>query len=242
MNGTPQGVAVHYPEGTVHGFLELTTTEGRRLATGDLLQTTDGRRVTGRLVFRFLDGSTIDERTVFTQNRVFHMVSHHLVQRGPAFPDPIDLSIDGATGRVIVKTEDKGKPKVYEKTFELPANLANGLLPTMMKNVRAGAAPPELALIVATPSPRMVTLEISAAPDVSFRFGAGSRKAAHYVVTVHIGGLTGVMAGLLGKTPPDSHIWISRGEVPAFLKAEQPFFAEAPLWRVSLMSPTWPER
>ena len=239
LDPTPRGVKVLYTEGSLHGFLEISTLDGRRLATGDLTQTTNARRVTSHLSFRFLDGSTMDEQTVFTQDGVFRVVADHLVQRGPAFPQPIDLSIDGASGRVIVRTEEDGKEKVHESTFELPANLANGVLPTLMKNVRPGASPPELALIVATPSPRLVKLEISSAPDEPFHVGTGSRKAAHYVIAVKIGGIAGAVAGIVGKQPPDSHIWMSRGDVPVFLRGEQPSFPGAPLWRVSLTSPTW---
>lgn len=33
------------------------------------------------------------------------------------------------------------------------------------------------------------------------------RKAVHYVVHVDIGGVTGNVAKLIGKQPPDTHIW-----------------------------------
>jgi len=59
------------------------------------------------------------------------------------------------------------------------------------------------------------------------------------VVHVDIKGLAGAVAPLLGKDPPDSHMWILQGEAPAFLKSESPLFPDGPLWRIELTSPTW---
>jgi len=35
-------------------------------------------------------------------------------------------------------------------------------------------------------------------------------------------------------------VWILGGDAPAFVKAEQPFYAGGPVWRVELASPSWP--
>src|SRR4051812_36833052 len=79
-------VKVRHTEGLLHGFLALHSLDGITLADGDLLQTSRGDRVTARLVFRFKDGSLHDETVVFTQHRVFRVVSFHLIQKGPSFP------------------------------------------------------------------------------------------------------------------------------------------------------------
>jgi len=63
----------------------------------------------------------------------------------------------------------------------------------------------------------------------------------HYVLKVDIGGVKGVMAPLVGKPPPDSHVWILGGTAPAFVKSEQPLFNEGPMWRIELVSPAWPK-
>jgi hypothetical protein len=52
--------------------------------------------------------------------------------------------------------------------------------------------------------------------------------------------VTGAVASLLGKIPPDSHVWILGGEAPAFVKAELPLAADGPTWRMELLSPVWP--
>ena len=57
------------------------------------------------------------------------------------------------------------------------------------------------------------------------------RKATHYILKVDIGGIAGVVAPLVGKQPPDSHVWILGGEAPAFVRSEQPLYNGGPVWR-----------
>ena len=234
-------VAVRFSEGIVHGFLALRTLDGAHVANGDLIQTARGDRVTTRLVFRFKDGSLHDETAVYSQRGHFKLVSSHLVQKGPTFKTPLDMTIDAATGRVIVKyTNDKGEAKVEDETLELPPDLANGMTLTLLKNVNPSAPPKSFSMVAATPKPRLVKLELSTAGQDSLTTGTMSRKAAHYVVKVDIGGLAGLVAPLVGKQPPDSHVWILGGDAPAFVKSELPLFLGGPIWRIELVSPAWP--
>jgi hypothetical protein len=232
-------VTVRYREGVLRGFLALMTVDDTVLADGDLIQVTRGDRVTTRLVFHFKDGSTHDETAVFSQRQRFRLLTHHLVQKGPAFPKPLDMSINAVTGQVVVRyTDDHGEQKVETKRLDLPPDLANGVILTLLKNVRP-EAPPTLSMVVATPKPRLVKLAISNAGINSFSTGGARRQATHYVVKVEIGGISGVLAPLLGKQPPDSHVWILEGEAPAFVRSEQPLFMDGPLWRIELVSPVW---
>jgi hypothetical protein len=236
---TAEPVTVRYREGVVRGFLALTTVDDIRLADGDLIQVARGDRVTTRLVFHFKDGSTHDETAVFSQRQRFRLLTHHLVQKGPAFPKPLDMSIDAVTGQVVVRyTDDHGEQKVETKRLDLPPDLANGVILTLLKNVRP-EAPPTLSMVVATPKPRLVKLAISNAGKNTFSTGSMQRQATHYVLKVEIGGLSGVLAPLVGKQPPDSHVWILEGEAPAFVRSEQPLFMDGPLWRIELVSPVW---
>jgi hypothetical protein len=235
-----QTVAVRYAEGLVHGFLILRTLDGTALADGDLIQTARGDRVTSRLVFHFKDGSIQDETAVYSQRQRFRLLTDHLVQKGPAFPQPLDMSIDGASGRVTVHYTDDGKEKIESERLDVPPDLANGLILTLLKNVQAGAPPKSVSLIAATPKPRLVKLAITVAGDEPFSTGGTSRKATHYVLKAEIGGISGLLAPLLGKQPPDSHVWILGGEAPAFVKSEQPLYLGGPLWRIELVSPVWP--
>jgi hypothetical protein len=234
-------VRVRYPEGIVHGFLSLRTTDGTLVADGDLIQVARGDRVTSRLVFRFKDGSLRDETSVFSQRQSFRLISNHLVQKGPTFPQPLDLRIDCATGQVTVRyTDDHGKEKVEAEHMKLPPDLANGMTMTLLKNIPAGAVPPSMSMVVTTPKPRLVKLELSDAPEDPLSTGGTARKARHYVVKIEIGGLAGLIAPLVGKQPPDTHLWILGGEAPAFVKSEGAMFLGGPIWRIELVSPVWP--
>ena len=235
-------VTVRHTEGIVHGFLALRTLDGASIADGDLIQVARGSRVTSRLVFRFKDGSLHDETAVFSQQGQFRLISDHLVQKGPTFPQPLDMSIDTASGQVTVRYTDDGKEKNESEHLELPPDLANGLLLTLLKNVQPEAPPKTLSFVAATPKPRLVKLSITSAGLEPFSTGRMSRKAAHYVVKVEIGGISGLVAPLLGKQPPDSHVWILGGEAPAFVKSEQPLYLGGPMWRIELVSPAWPRR
>jgi hypothetical protein len=113
------------------------------------------------------------------------------------------------------------------------------MIPTLLKNVRPSATPASLSMVVATPKPRLVKLAVNSAGRDRFWTGGESRTAEHYVLRVEIGGLAGKLAPLLGKQPPDSHVWISEGAAPAFVGSEQPFYMGGPPWRIDLASPRW---
>jgi hypothetical protein len=236
-------VSVRYTEGLVHGFLALRTQSGATLADGELIQAARGDRVTSQLVFRFKDGSLLDETAVFSQRGQFRLISDHLVQKGPTFPRAIEMSIDAPSGRVVVHyTEDDGEQKIADERMELPADLANGMILTLLKNVPASRPPASFSMVAATPKPRLVKLALSVAGQDRFTTGATVRRATHYVVKVEIGGLAGLVAPLVGKQPPDSHVWILGGQAPAFVKSEGPMFLDGPIWRIELVSPVWPKK
>ena len=236
-----EALAVRYTEGLVHGFLTLRTLDGRTIADGDLTQVAHGARVASRLAFRFRDGSLHDETVVFTQRKEFRLVSYRLTQRGPSFPQPLDMTMDAATGQVTVHyRDDDGKEKTESERMELPPDVANGFIQTVIKNVPPGT-PVTMSYVAATPKPRLVKLEASPAETTDrFAIGRSGRKAVHYVIKVDIGGVAGLIAPLVGKKPPDSHVWISSGDTPAFVKGEQAFYTGGPVWRIEMASPAWP--
>jgi hypothetical protein len=238
LRGEP--VAVRHTEGIVHGFLALRTLDGTTIADGDLIQLARGTRVTTRLTFHFRDGSLHEETAVFSQRRQFRLIRHHLVQKGPSFRQALDMSIDARTGVVTVRySDDDGKQKEETEELKLPPDLANGLILTLLKNVNPGAPPKTVSFVAATPKPRLVKLAITSAGEDAFVTGGQRRNSRHYVLKVEIGGLSGLLAPLLGKQPPDSHVWILGGDAPAFVKSEQPLYMGGPVWRIELVSPVW---
>ena len=214
-------LVVRYKEGLTHGFLVLSTLDGKQIAVGDLLQIAHGSQVTSRLVYHFNDGSLQDETTVFSQRRSFSLITYHLVQKGPTFPHPTEVWIDAAKGQVTVRyTDDKGNEKNENEHMKLPPDLANGLVLTLLKNFHPEGALPQLSFVVATPKPRIVKLSISAQEKDAFTIAGSRREALHYVIKIEIGGVAGLLAPLLGKQPPDAHVWITAGEAPTFVKSE----------------------
>jgi hypothetical protein len=234
-------VTVRYAEGVVHALLALRSPDGTVLAGGDLTQTVRDIQVTARLVLRFKDGSLHDETTIFSQRDRFRLLSDHVVQKGPAFPRQLDMTINAESGQVTVRyKDDDGKEKVEDEKLDLPPDLANGIMPVLLKNVSAGHLPPSVSYLAATPKPRLVKVALAVTGVESIAVAGSSRRATHYVARVDIGGMSGALAPIFGKQPPDNHLWILEGESPAFLRSEGPLYVGGPSWRIELTSPPGP--
>jgi hypothetical protein len=124
--------------------------------------------------------------------------------------------------------------------MELPPDVANGLTLTLLKNLRPNDPPATVSMVATTPKPRLVKLAIFPQGEDPFTTSGAKRLAIHYVLKVEIGGIEGKIAPLLGKQPPDIHVWVLGGEAPAFVKMEGPLFYGGPIWRIELASPVWP--
>lgn len=234
-------VPVHHPEGTLHGFLSLSTPSGKVLAVGDVLQVAEGDRVTSHVVFHFKDGSLDDEITVFTQKGEFRLISDHHVQKGPFFPTAIDMVIDAASGQVTVRSQKKnGKEEVKSEHMDLPPDLYNGLITSIAKNLNPETAETKVSMIPATPDPRLVTLSIASRGTRAFSLAGQRRKALGYEIKFKLGGLAGVVAPLVGKSPPDVQVWVMGGEIPTFIREQGPTYAQGPILIIQLVSPVWP--
>lgn len=234
-------VTVRFSEGMVRGFLTLSDTSGARLASGDFLQTRNGDEVKCRTVLNFKDGSVHDESAVFTQQRVFMMQSYNLVQKGPSFKDDMEISLERATGRyqVKVKARKTGQEKVYKGKLDLPPDVYNGMVPTVVKNIPRGGKE-SVHIVGFTPAPRVLRLDINPSGEDRLMVGDLNKSAVHYILKPKLGMLT-VPATLLGRTPPDNHLWVITADVPAFVKFEGPLYTDGPIWRVELTSPVWPK-
>jgi hypothetical protein len=237
-----ESVPVRHVEGTLHGFLDIRSQEGRIIAVGDLIQVVRGDRVTARLLFRFKDGSVDDETTVFSQRRIFQLITDHHIQKGPSFPHPMDLLIDVRRGQVTSRSTGKdGKEEVKNDPFSFPPDLSNGIILSIAKNILPDTPETKASMLVATPKLRLVRLAISPRGEEPFSLPGSSRKAMRYEIKFELGGVAGVVAPLVGKQPPNIQIWINEGAAPAFVKEEGPFFEGGPIWTILLASPAWPD-
>jgi hypothetical protein len=208
---------------------------GKILAHGELLQTINGEAVQSRLTFRFTDGSLSDETVTFSQKRVFRLLTYTLVQKGPSFPETSEVSFDRASGRYRART---GTDEPVEGTLEVPEDVHNGMTGTLLKNLRDGATASG-HVYAFTPKPRLLRSTLRPDGETKYFVGDAARTASRYLVTMEIGGLTGVVASVIGKTPPDLRFWISAGPAPAFLKFEGAMFLKGPTWRIELATPRW---
>jgi hypothetical protein len=235
-------ITVRYAEGVVHGFLVLRSESGSIIAHGDLLQTPKGGAVTTETVFRFGDGSVLDEKAVFAQDGVFKLLSYHLEQRGPAFDRDLEFDLVRSRGsyRLTTKDHEDGKEESDSDTVDMPADLYNGMVPTIVKSLAAGDSA-TVHLLALTPKPRMIQLEMKSREEGEVLVGAHRETTAHWVLHPKLGTLTGFFAKLLGKTPPDNHIWVATEGVPAIVRFEGPLYVKGPVWRIELSVPTWPE-
>ena len=229
-------VPVRHPQGSAHGFVVLKTLEGKRLATGDMTQIVQGDRVTSRLLFHFREGSIDDDTTVFTQRGVFRLIRDHHIQRGPSFPKPMDVLVDALTGQITSRSKDG---KTRHDHLDLPPDISNGMPPNLLMNLDPSAPETKLAFVAPTDKPRLIHISIKPAGEVPFMIGGTPRKAMDYVLHIELGGLTGVVAPLVGKQPPDFHIWILTGTSPAFIREEGQLYEGGPIWRVEQISPSF---
>jgi hypothetical protein len=227
-------VQVRHPQGSAHGFVALKTLQGKRLATGDMTQIVQGDRVTSRLVFHFRDGSVDDDTTVFTQRGVFRLLSDHHIQRGPSFPEPMDMLINAVTGQITSHGKDG---KVRKDHLDLPSDVSNGLPPNLLMNIPPSAPETKLSFVAPGSKPRLIRVSIKPVGELPFTVGDTPRKAVDFVLHPELGGITGLIAPLIGKQPADYHIWILPGTSPAFIREEGALYQGGPVWRIEQISP-----
>jgi hypothetical protein len=234
----PAGVAVRYTEGTVHGFLELRTESGTLLAHGDLLQVARGAEVETRALFHFSDSSVFDETVRFRQDSVFTLESYALVQSGPAFSDDLTATLTrSGQYSVVSKSHHDEDIKRYTGTLDLPADVYNGMVITVAKNLLTGGVH-TVHMVGFTPAPRLIELEMAPSVSRPVMLGDHPEAAVRFTLTPKLGGLLSFFAAVAGRTPPPSTLWIVTDDIPAFMQFEGPLYA-GPVWRLTQTSPQW---
>ncbi len=234
-------IDVLYHEGVSQGFVTLKTMDDKKLADGELSQVTTGAdRVVSRLTFQFTDGSVYDETVTYSQNKQLALLSYQLEQRGPAFPEPLTISLNGKTGEYQVRQHEKPKEEqVTSGRLDLPADVYNGMTITALKNLR-GKTGASVHMVAFDPEPTIYTVELKLVDSNETR--NTTRKdtkatAEHYILHPQLGWFVGGLASLFGKTPPDYHFWLIKKDVPAFVRFEGSLYPKGPIWAIEQMSP-----
>jgi hypothetical protein len=221
------------------GFLTLRNVDGQIIADGYLKQVAKpgSEVITDDLQFHFKDGSLYRDITKFTQRGTFHLISDQLTQKGPSFKQEMRSWIDAASGKVTVRTMEKGKEKKTTKQMNLPPDISNGLLFTLVKSMDPAAPETTVSMVATSDNPRIVKLRFAPAAEKEVKFGLLTFKAQHYVMKVKIEGAAGKIAPLMGKQPPDAHFWTIKSESPTFVEFEGPLSADGPVWRIEFAAP-----
>jgi hypothetical protein len=241
-NASAEPIPVKQQQGSMHGFLLLKSAEGKVIAVGDQVNVARGSQVHSRLVFHFRDGSIDEETSVFQQGTVFQLVSDHHIQKGPSFPEPLDLAVNVPAGKVTWREQKDGHDEVKTEHMDLPRDLANGMTSLIVQNFPQKAAEMKVSYLAGNAKPRVVQLSVKPDGEDTFQVGGVRRRSNRFNIHIEIGGVAGVVAPMLGKQPSDIKMWIAQGEVPAFLKMEGALYLKGPIWTMELISPVWPER
>lgn len=209
-------IAVRHIQRPMRRLMVARSEDGKTIASGEFSQVVQGNEVTMRLTYRFVDGSLDDETTTYTQQNTFQFVRYHHIENGPFFTKPIDFAIDAATGRVTSRAIDRhGKIHVEIKHMNLPDDLANGFVGTLLLNVSRDTMPFRVGMLTPFGGGRVVRLLISSEGEQTVYLEGQIHRAIVFRVHPDLGGFVGVIARLLGLQPKDVRVWVLEGDEPA---------------------------
>jgi hypothetical protein len=229
-------IEARFPEDESHRSLLVRSLAGETIGHGEMTQViTDGDLVENRLVFRFKDGSWHDEKVIFSQLGVFRLMSYRLIQRGPWFPEQLDVSIDRGTGEYTVRSKTRAQEQddVWAGQTDLPTDVYNGMLITVSKNLQGGNE--TVSILAFTPSPQVIKVQLLAIDTES---GDRPGKATQYVFKPQIGMVQGLLGKAAGRLPAHFQYdcWIMVNKTPSFVKFEGPLQLMGPTVRIEPVS------
>jgi len=202
-----------------HEFMVARSETGKIIARVEFTETVQGDEVTMRLTYRFVDGSIDDETTTYRQQGTFRLVRDHHIQNGQFFVKPIDFAVEAATGTATTRTTDKnGKIQVESEHIDLPDDLANGFVGTLLLNVTPNTAPFRAGILAPVFGGRLIRILISPEGEQPFQRAGQTLKATVFRIHPELGGILGVIAKLLGLQPKDVMVWVLEGETPAVMR------------------------
>jgi hypothetical protein len=208
-------ITVKHVQLPMHRFMVARSEAGQIIANVEFSQAVQSNQVTMHVIYRFVDGSIDDEETTYTQQGRFRLVRNHHIQKGPFFSKPVDFTVEAATGIVTSRTEKNGKVHVESKHINLPDDLANGFVGTLLLNVPHNTAPFRVGMLAPVVGGRLIRLLISPEEEQTVQLSGRSLKATVFRVHPELGGFVSVIARLLGLQPKDVMVWVLEGEEPA---------------------------
>src|SRR5439155_1347423 len=112
-----------------------------------------------------------------------------------------------------------GDDKPTEDSIELPENLHHVITGNILKNLAPGASAAG-HMLAFTPKPYRLDTTLRAEGKDKFFAGDVARTATRYLLKMELRGVTGVVASILGKDPPQVRYWSSTGAAPGFGRVE----------------------
>jgi hypothetical protein len=218
-SASAQRIAVTHMQRPTHQLMAVRSEDGKIIANVEFTQVVQGYDVTMRLTYHFVDGSIDDETTTYRQQGTFRLVRDHLIQKGPFFPKPIDFTVDATNGTTVSRTRDKnGKIHAEIEHMDMPDDLANGFVGTLLLNVAPNATPFRVGMLAPIRSGRLIRLLISPEGEQPFHSAGHTLKATVFRIHPELGGLVGLIAQLIGLQPKDVMVWVLEGEEPEIVR------------------------
>jgi hypothetical protein len=209
-------ISVRHIQRPMHRFMVARSEDGKTIARGEFSQVAQSDEVTMCLTYHFVDGSIDEEETTYTQQGTFRLVRNHHIQKGPFFTKPIDFTVEAATGIATSRTTGKnGKMHVESKHMDLPDDLANGFVGTLLLNVPHNTTPFRVGMLAPVSGGRLIRLLISPEDEQTVQLTGQTFKATVFRIHPELGGIVGVIARLIGLQPKDVMVWVLEGEEPA---------------------------
>ena len=208
-------ILVRHIQRPMHRSMVARSQAGNEIAKGDFTQVVQGDEVTMRLTYSFVDGSIDDETTTYRQQGTFRLVRYHHLQKGPFFTKPIEFTIEAATGIVSSRVVDKkGKIRVDSKHMDLPQDLANGFVGTLLLNMPHNLRPFRVAMLAPAGGGRLIPILISPESEQAVQLRGQTFRAIVFRIHPELNGFVRVFARLLGLEPKDVIVWVLEGEEP----------------------------
>jgi hypothetical protein len=187
-------ISVSHIQHPTHRFMVARSEEGTVIASCEFLQVVQGDEVTMRLIYRFVDGSIDDETTTYKQQGTFRLVRNHHIQQGPFFLKPVDFTVEAPTGTATSRTTDKnGKLHVESSHIDLPNDVANGFIGTLVLNAPHDTTPFRVGMLAPVGGGRLIRILISPEGEKPFQTAGQTLKATVFRVHPELGGIVGVI-------------------------------------------------
>jgi hypothetical protein len=131
----------------------------------------------------------------------------------------VDFTVEAATGIATSRTLDKnGKIQVESEHIDLPDDLANGFVGTLLLNVPQNTTPFRVGILAPVFGGRLIRILISPEGEQPFQKTGQTLKATVFRIHPELGGILGMIATMLGLQPKDVKVWVLEGDEPAVMR------------------------